>query len=99
MAQRVRAYVFRQSKKVCYYLDKLKDSHIAEQFQVEVGGRFAPLLTMELEPEEFHQQVEENLREAAIKVLGERWPRKQKSWITDTILQKCDERRHLKRGL
>jgi hypothetical protein len=62
----------KQSKRVCYDLNKLKDSHIAEQFQEEVGGRFAPLLTMELEPEEFHQHVEENLREAAIKVLGNR---------------------------
>ena len=86
----------KQSKRVCYDLVKLKDSHIAEQFKVEVGGRFAPLLNMELEPEEFHQQVEENLREAAIKVLWKRRKQKQKSWITDTILQKCDERRQLK---
>ena len=86
----------KQSKKVCYNLDSLKDRNIVEQFQAEVGGRFAPLLTMELEPEEFHQQVEENLRQAAVKVLGKRRPRKQKSWLTDSILQKCDERRQLK---
>ncbi|XP_064651642.1 craniofacial development protein 2-like [Lineus longissimus] len=50
----------KQSMRVSYNLDKLKDNDIAEQFQVEVGGRFAPLLTLELEPEEFQQQVEDN---------------------------------------
>ena len=37
-----------RTKKVCYDFDRLLESNIIEEFQVEVGGRFVQLLIMEL---------------------------------------------------
>ena len=89
----------KRNAKVCYDREKLRDSQIPDKFQAEIGGRFAPLLAAEMEPEEFHQRITENLEEAANKGLGKQKRFKQKPWVTDIIINKCDERRRLKQKI
>lgn len=56
--------------RLCCDVEKPNNQRILEQFQVEIGGRFWQLLTQDLEPKVFHEQVSENIFAAAETVLG-----------------------------
>ena len=78
-----------------YDVDKLKNLTIREAFQVEVGGRFAPLLDISND-EDLLEHATTNLKEAADKIIGKK--RKTKNpWVTEAVLESCDDRRNKKR--
>ena len=78
-----------------YDVEKLKDPGIAAEFQASIGGRFAALTLLEENIDSLTESVKEVLHETAAEVLGKR-RKKSKQWITNDILDLCDERRELK---
>ena len=47
----------KRNAKVCYDLEKLRDSQILDKFQAGIGGRFAPLLAAEMETEDHRKSA------------------------------------------
>ena len=67
-------------------------------FQAQVGGKFAPLLAITEDPSNIENIVDtfnNAIIEAACETLGKARNKKQ-AWMTDDILELCDERRRLK---
>ena len=79
-----------------YDVEKLKDPGIAAEFQASIGGRFAALTLLKENIDSLTESVKEVLHETAAEVLGKR-RKKSKQWITNDILDLCDERRELKK--
>lgn len=77
-------------------LDRLKDPSIAEIIQVNVGGKYAALLTLEEDPETMTNKSNETMIEAAYDVLGKH-RQKTQARVTDEILEMCDVIRDLKK--
>ena len=77
-------------------MEKLKDPGIAAEFQASIGGRFAALTLLKENIDSLTESVKEVLHETAAEVLGKR-RKKSKQWITNDILDLCDERRELKK--
>lgn len=79
-------------------LEKLKDREVAEKYRSELAGRFAPLLLLtNEEPQQLCDQFTDITFNTANEILGKAKPIK-RSWITPEILQKCEERRELKKN-
>ncbi|XP_071497554.1 uncharacterized protein [Diadema antillarum] len=76
-------------------LDKLKDPAICEVFQATIGGKFAPLLVVDEDPEVLCNTFNTVMTDTAKQVLGYKRKRK-KPWVNDNILKMCDARRKLK---
>ena len=79
-------------------LEKLKDPNIAEIFQATIGGKFAPLLTLEnqdIDIDALINSFNTAVTETANNILGKHRLAK-KPWVTDNILKLCDKRRELK---
>ena len=79
-----------------FNLDKLKDRDISKAFLATIGGRFAPLMTMEENVETLATSFSKIMTETATEVLGKQ-RRKTQRWTTDDILDLCDRRRELKK--
>ena len=71
-----------RNTRVRYDLEKLKDEHILDIFQAQIGGRFAPLLLLN-DPQDMGE------------VLGMKKFKKH-PWVTDGTLLLCDKRRERK---
>ena len=79
-----------------FNLDRLKDPTIAESFKATIGGKFAPLLALDEDVETMTSVFNTVLTETANEQLGKH-RRKTQPWVTDKILDMCDERRDLKK--
>ena len=88
-----------KNTQVKFNLDRLRDPNITECFKSTVGGKFAPLLTLEEDPSvktltaQFNIVIIESANEALGKIR-----RKTQRWVTDEIMDLCDERRELKKN-
>ncbi|XP_068203759.1 craniofacial development protein 2-like [Palaemon carinicauda] len=73
--------------------------NIAESFKATVGGKFAPLLTLEEDhsAETLTAQFNKIMIESANETLGN-VRRKTQRWVTDEIMDMCDKRRELKKN-
>ena len=82
-----------------FNLDRLRDPNIAESFKATVGGKFAPLLTLEEDhsAETLTAQFNKVMIESANETLGN-VRRKTQRWVTDEIMDMCDKRRELKKN-
>ncbi|XP_037776987.1 uncharacterized protein LOC119573958 [Penaeus monodon] len=79
-------------------LEKLKDREVAEKYRSELAGRFAPLLLLtNEEPQQLCDQFTDITFNTANEILGKAKPIK-RPWITPEILQKCEERREVKKN-
>lgn len=76
-------------------LERLKDPTICETFQATIGGKFAPLMTLEEDAEVLTNRFNTIMTDTAKDVLGLH-RRKNKPWVTKEILNLCDARRDLK---
>lgn len=86
-----------KSPRIRFNLEKLKDPDTERIFQAQVGGKFAALATIDCDIDALAGSIKEVLLSTADEVLGKQRKRKQ-PWVTDDILDLCDERRALKRG-
>jgi len=94
---KLKAQKKRQSTRIRYDLDKLKNPQILEEFQVTIGGKFGPLLLHENDSvNNLTTKFEQVVTGAALEHLGKK-KKVKKPWINEEILQKCDDRRTLKR--
>ncbi|XP_068224983.1 craniofacial development protein 2-like [Palaemon carinicauda] len=82
-----------------FNLDRLRDPNIAESFKATVGGKFAPLLTLEEDhsAETLTTQLNKVMIESANEMLGNVRGKTQR-WVTDEIMDMCDKRKELKKN-
>lgn len=85
-----------KSPRIRFNLEKLKDPEVEAVFQAQVGGRFAALATLDCDIDTLAGNIKEVLLSTAKEVLGKRRKRKQ-PWVTEDILDLCDERRAWKK--
>jgi len=79
--------------RIKFDLEKLKSEEIAESFKA-IKGRFAPLLALEKDLNELVEDISSGITETASKTLES--PRtKKKPWISNEVLNLCDEKRKL----
>ena len=85
--------------RIKFDLEKLKDLGVAQVFEATIGGKFAPLMLLDIDStgtdiliDTFNTAV----IETASKVLGKK-PITKKPWVTPELLKLCDERRDLKK--
>ena len=78
-----------------FNLDRLKDPNITELFQA-IGGKFAPLLTLDEDAEAMITKFNAVMTETADEILGKH-RQKTQPWVTDEILEMCNKRRDLKK--
>ena len=86
------------SIRIRFSLEKLKDPNIAEIFRATIGGKFAPLLALEIQDTKIDALINSfntAVTETANNILGKHQPAK-KPWVTDNTLKLCDKRRELK---
>ena len=81
--------------RIKFNLDKLKDPEVEAVFQAQLGGRFAALNLFDSSVDELADSFKEVVLDTAEKVLG-RQRKKIQPWVSDEILDLCDERRALK---
>ena len=79
----------------CKQFEKLKDPKIAEVFQSEVGGKFAALCILDSDIDTLANSLKERLLSIAEEVLV-RQRKKIQPWVTNKVLDLCDQRRQLK---
>ena len=85
----------RLTKSPCIRFEKLKDPKTAEVFQANVGGKFAALYILDSEIDTLVNSLKEGLLATAEGVLG-RQRTKIQPWVTNKILDLCDQREQLK---
>ena len=85
-----------KSSRICFDLDKLKDPQIAEVFQAQVGGKFAALNIIDCDIDTLSNNIKETLITTADEVLGKK-RKKIKPWVTNEVLDLCDNRRELRK--
>ena len=86
----------KDTNRVHFDLEKLKDPCIKREFQHELSNRFTPLLLLEHEDsQELCNKFTKVMTETADRKLGKR-RRIKKPWITKEVLNKCDKLRELK---
>ena len=83
--------------RIKFDLDKLKDPEVAEAFQANLGGRFAPLLMIDQDIQDLTEKFNTAVVDTAKEVLGKHRPSR-KPWVSPGILKKCDKRRELKKS-
>ena len=85
--------------RIRFDLDKLKDPQIAESFQAMIGGKFAPLITLDADQTDMNSLINTfntAVTDTANEILGKHRPVK-KPWVTSDVLDACDKRRELKK--
>ena len=83
--------------RIKFDLERLKDPDVADIFQARLGGRFAALSVLDTDLNTLATDLNEVVRVTAEEVLG-RQRKKHRPWITNDILDLCDERRALKKN-
>ena len=68
----------------------------SSSFQAQLGGRFAALNLLDNDINSLTDNFNEAVRETAEEVLG-RQRKKKQPWVSNDILDLCDERRSLKK--
>eukprot|EP00795_Rhopilema_esculentum_P014901 gene14902-6041_t len=77
-------------------IEKLKDPEVAESYQEELAGKFAPLLLLDQDPQDLCDVFTDTLEKTVEEKLGKARPIK-KPWITPEVLEACDVRRDKRR--
>ena len=80
-------------------LEKLRDPDMACTFQATIGGKFAPLIGLSDEDMDIDTMIttyNTAVTDAAGEILGKERRRK-KAWVTNDVLDLCDDRRDLKK--
>ncbi|KAG1666259.1 Phosphatidylethanolamine-binding F40A3.3 [Nymphon striatum] len=87
----------KRAGRVYFDVEKLKDPGIAEQFRIELAGKFAPLLLLDQnqDSQTLCDEFTKTMIEVAEKKIGKARKVK-KEWLTSEILENCDERRDKK---
>ena len=80
-----------------FNLDRLKDPSIHESFQATEGGEFAALLTLDDGAEALVTKFCAEITETTDEILGGK-RREAQPWVTDKILDLCDQRRNRKKA-
>ena len=86
--------------RIKFDLEKLKDPNVAEVFEAQIGGKFAPLLLLDADGtgiDNLTDMFNTAVTETAMEVLGKKRIIK-KPWVTPDLLELCDERRNLKKS-
>ena len=86
---------FTKSPRIPFDPEKLKDPKIADVFQVKVGGKFAALCVLDSDVDTLANSLKEGLLPIAEEVLG-RQRTKIPPWVTNKVLDLCDQTRQLK---
>lgn len=89
-----------KSKRTKFNLEKLSDPRVAKEFEVRLGGKFAPLQALDPENTSIDEQIDlfnNAITATAEEVLGKSRSTK-RPWVTQEILDMCDRRRELKEG-
>eukprot|EP00794_Sanderia_malayensis_P011429 gene11428-biopygen9109 len=73
---------------------ELKDADVQENLRIKVGEKFAPLMEL-TDLQKMRDRFAEGMNEVAMEVLGKE-KRKKPPWMTDEVLDKCNDRRKLK---
>ena len=81
--------------RIKFDLEKLDDPEVAEIFQARIGGRFAALNLLDKDINDLITSFNEAVRETAEEVVG-RQRKKHQPWVTNDILDLCDERKQEK---
>ena len=76
-------------------MEKLSDLKIAEEFQAKVGGTFAVPFVFDSDVDTFANSLKEGLLATGEKVFG-RQRKNIRPWVTNEVLDLCDQRRQLK---
>lgn len=92
---KLKARLQKDTPRIKFDLEKLRDPEIAKEFQATVGGKFAALNLIDKDINELTNALNESLTESAEQILGKRRP-KHNPWMTNEILNLCDQRRALK---
>lgn len=94
---RVRLKKISKPKKIRlkFNLEQLKDPDICKAFQATIGGKFAPLLVMDVDVKVMTDTFSTVMTTVAKDIIGLHRPKK-KPWVTEEILNLCDARRDLK---
>ena len=82
-----------------FNLEKLRDPDVAFTFQATTGEKFSPLIGLRDEDMDINTMIttyNTAVTDAANEILGKERPRK-KPWVTNDVLELCDERRDLKK--
>ncbi|XP_072022350.1 craniofacial development protein 2-like [Amphiura filiformis] len=80
-----------------YDVQKLKDTITQNSYEVEIGGRFSPLLyNNDTDVETQWDGIKTAFNETSKKVLGNRKAQHQDPWISEEVLQLSDERKQVK---
>ena len=85
-----------RSPRIRFDLEKLNDPNVATIFKAQVGGKFAALNLVDGDVDTLASNIKEVLTSTADEVLGKR-KKKIKPWVTDAVLELCDERRKLRK--
>ena len=86
---------FTKSPRIRFDLEKLKDPKTAEMFQARVGRKFAAICVLDSDADTFANSLKEVLLSPAEEALG-RERKKIQPWVTNEVLDLCDQRRQLK---
>ena len=79
-----------------FNVEKLREDSVREEYKITIGGKFAALMDLECNTNELWTLGKDILVESAENLLGTKRKIKQ-IWMTQEVLQKCDERRDAKR--
>ena len=88
-----------EQTRVKFYLDKLKDPKVAEEFRAMIGGKFAALTILDVHDTDmdmFINKFNKAVTDTAKETLGSYRPIK-KPWVTADILDLYDKGRELKK--
>ena len=86
-----------EKKRVKYHIDKLKNLHDKDLFQLELKNKFSALYNEELELDIESEWIARKniIKKACETVLGKK-TNKKKEWMSDLSWQKVEERREMK---
>ena len=76
-----------------YDIFRLKDPQIKSNYEVEIGGRFAPLLSLpDTDTQTMWEEVKTAFSETSKKILGSRKANSNKPWISEEVINLAKER-------
>ena len=98
MTLKVKLSTIKKNKlsRIRFDIEKLKDLEVAESYQEELAGKFAPLLLLDQDPQDLCDVFTDTLENTAEEKLGKASPIK-KLWITPELLEACDVRQEKRR--
>lgn len=80
-----------------YDVFKLKEADVRSNYEIEIGGRFGPLVDDEnTDVENLWEGIKSAYSETSTKLLGNRKSQPQDPWISEEVLQLSDQRKRVK---